>query len=481
MDHGYYHKILDAWVPSVAYLPRWFSANSYPTLTDPIQSPGLTTLTTGSLVTLATGSVLPTDWVLTSHTVYTSGSVIQRLLEVIAHEASIIDAVMQSVAYSQTLLFDEADTEFVWVVPAPETVVEDVQVLNSADVKVTIPKAKDEIDLFWSADRRWIQSEGLIIIAGLDIQEQQSETRTGAGDWQFISSASKWSSGAVVFWEHPQTRNFVPIHPASIRSDGFLGLNYSGTLKLRCRHTQAAQSLPQITVYVNNEQRVAKRANAWNTVDEAGLREGLSRRVGESNVQLGRAIVFLNWYGRQTAEGLEAQLAACLRQGDEQTFTTDSTLTFPASATGYKVRGWESFSYTGEVLSYDVDTPSRYRTIYDDPELPSAFFKGLSTPVTNVSGNVYTVDATVRDNKAVSPMVFWKLSYWTDTGSSLVFTSNMPDSDNVSQLRVFFPQNVSVETPSNQLLRSSFKKVDPSLRWGGGEPLDKIQGLATFT
>ncbi len=477
MQQAYFYKIFDAWTPPLYYLPRWYEANAYPTLFDAVSVPATSGFTTSLTYYSPTGLSLPTNWIPVTSTPSTTGSILQKVFEVFTWNKSQLDLPLISLRLARSGYFDEADLNYAWFVKANKKV-ETVKVLLSDGSKVTIQAATDLDDLFNSGDYRWFQEDQSIIISGLDLQQQSTEARVG--DWQFITGVSKWASGSVVYFEHPVTKNNIAIHPSQIREDGFLKFNSPSTSYLKSRFPNAARALSAVTVYLDDQADTAELIDLWTTIDEKGLWFNFSRKSYEHNYIYASSLENLAWFGGQTYSKTKNALSAKLRTGIRTSLeSTASSFTLASGYTGYSLRNQLSFGYRSEDLN--ATTSLSYLSNVASGQYGQLFIN--QTPATfTTSGSIVLPDTNVNSFYDQA-YIDWKINYWTQSGSTVTFTDNF---DPKEELIVFCPKKVNVIEASDTLLRDSFKKHAPGLKWKSYVietftlDVSTTKGLATF-
>lgn len=481
---GYYYKLQDSWTEPLLWCPRWFNANGYATLTDYVSSLDTRVQTTLSL-TSATSSIIPQSWLLTTSTP-TSGNLLQRFFEVFVNEKEFSLPALNSVRQTRQGFFDITQPLFAWLVESIDPVETLTVAVGSGTVSVS--RAKSDLELFYSAEWKWKQDNTNVLIYGLDIQSLEDQRYTAQNNWHAangfdLAHTAEEVTGDIVlsntlFVEHPETKNWFPYDPSKIREDGFLGLIYAGALRLRIGSLHAAETLPTVIVFINGEKKLARRVQLYNSVDEKGNLFNLSRRYEESNLNFGRAILKSAWFRGQTHRKVKSTISASIRQGTLTTVAASAnSFTVPASAKGYIVRNIDPWSYTSEILTYQVSgTTDQFYTMYASGEIGQGYVRQLSTSFTSVSGRV-SFDTYVN-NKIDRPLVNWKLSYLTQTGSTVTLTDNFPHE--VPSLIVFFPAKVEVNRPSTLTLKKSFNKTSPKFKWDRYYETETITGLATF-
>lgn len=474
MWSGYSHLILDSWVPPLFYTPRWFNSNGYETLTDYIVPADVRTNVISGLFIPPSGGIIPAQWLLTS-SLPSSGNLMQRFFETFVNEKEYMHPLLIATALSNQVFFDIAEQEFAWAVESLNPVTT-LEVMTTSGL-ISITQAESDLELFYSGDWRWKQQNTLVLICGLDIQIL-SDTKDGSG-WHFIDSLNKASTGGCLFMEHPITKNWFPIHPLNVRSDGYVGFNYPGTIRFRGSSSVAANLLPSVIVYVNGVQCVATRVSIYNTVDEKGQYAELLRRPGESNSDFGDTILTASWFKGQTTRKLRSHLSAALRTGTLTTVSASaSSFSLPPFSTGYMVRNIQPWIYTSETLFVPVSgsTTQYYTRIVSGTGY--GFLRGINTDFTDASGiiefNAYT------NNNIDRPIIDWKIPYFVQNGNTVTITNNFPE--NVPDLIVYFSSKVDVVPPSVEVLKQSFNNTSPCFKWQTFPNLTQevISGLALF-
>lgn len=385
MWNGYHYNIQDSWTPSLFWAPRWFSANGYGTLTDFIEPPdSRSALVSGSFV-IPVSSVVPSSWVLTSASPSLSGSLLQRFFEVFVNEKEFLSSVLVATMLTRQMFFDVSEPEYGWLVESIDPI--DTLSIQTTNGTALIKRAESDLELFYSGDWRWKQDKTWVLICGLDIQQL---TDTTSGSWHFIDSINRSSSASLLYMEHPVTKNWFPIHPLNIRSDGFSNYYYNGNIRFRSNSPRATKLLEEVTVYINGEQKSARRTSLFNTVDEKAMYFHLSRRYGETNETLGQTILNTSWFQGQTHRKLRSFLSAALRQGQLVTIAASaSSFSIPATATGFAIKNINPWIYTSEALNV-VDAP-----ISANSSIPTIFGLRIGTNTISASHKAMMASAGV--------------------------------------------------------------------------------------
>lgn len=474
---AYFHKIADNWTPAISWAPRWFSANSYPTLNDQVLVPAVSGFSiTRTWVAPVTGAI-PVSWTLTSHTPSTTGSVLQGFFEAITLEKQKAFLGLTSNFLIASRHMDTAEPSWVWLVDY-DVPIEHLEVSVSG-MWVEIPQSLGLNDLFTRGEWSWFGRGRQAVLFGFDLQ--QTTTQRRVDNWQFLSSASTWSSGEVLYFEHPNSRSWIPIHPLSLRGDGLLYFTHTTTGWVRTHYTPAVSALSTVRVRINQEVEYdARRVDVWNSVDNRALVQGITRRDLELNGPLAQSVLVVNWFGGQTMEGMRDAISGHLRQGTLGTYTAQGTLTFPASSTGYSIRDFPQYSYVSEVMVAEPNNYTEFHTRYSTPDLGCVFLNQRKVDhSTLTSSGTLTLD-TVYDNKLARPVAFWRVNNWTSTASSVTFTSNVPST--TPDVTVYFARRVRVNSPGGFTMRKSFLRRSPSYRWNSSQDVfeNGVRGLANF-
>lgn len=476
---AYYYKVTDFWTPAVAWVPRWYAANLYPTLFDQSSTPSTSGFTITRTWTAPVTGAIPSSWNLTSHTPTTTGSFLQGVFEALTYEKQRVFLGLTTNFLVCSKYLDPSEPSWSWCVDHFETV-QYLEILV-AGVWTEVSRALGVNDMLVRGDRSWVGSGNRALVFGVDLQQQTTQQRVD--NWQFVSSASTWSSGEVLYYEHPVSRTWIPLHPLSVRGDGLLHFTHSATGWVRSHYTPAVSALTTLRVRVNQTTEYdARRVDLWNSVDEKALISGLTRKEQEFNTPLVQAMLVTNWFGGQTLSGLRDALSGHLRLGQLATYNvaTNSTLVFPASSTGCTVRDFPQYTYVSEVLQPEPNNYWEWRTAYSVPDTGCILLNQRKIDHSSLtSSGTLTLD-TLVDNKTHHPVAYWRTAQYTTTASSLTFTSNTPTT--IPDVTVYFASKVRVNIPSNFSARHSFLRKSPSLRWTSSEEVIEtgVRGLASF-
>lgn len=473
---GYFYKLRGRWTSPLYLLPRWLSSNDVGAdLFTPIDLPPLSDF--GGSITPGTPSgtgSIPADWFLTNSTPAT-GDLLSSIVESFVNETQYIKPQLLSAIYNRSFSFDFSSPETAWLVEVGfKEKIGKVEVIKHPNERVAIKQADSLLDLFYSGDWRWLQKDNCILITGLDLYQSTTEKREG--DWHFISDSTVWSSGGLVWVEHPDTKNWIVLHPSEVRQDGFLKFHYEGDLQVRTRRPDAADALETFIVYVDDRELVATRTSLWNSVDEAGLYVGSCRRDKEENDEYGRSLIALEAFPKSSNKiSLQGAISVFLREYRVESVEAGATgFSKLPSDTGYLVRRVPR-------VSYEVEFPQRegqyFRTKFADVSLGEFWIGNDVTPLTaTATAGVFTSEG--RKDEQDTAFFKWVVTRWNDSGDQTTFTDNMNHED----IEVLFTQKVTVSDPSLASLKLSFRKRDPSLRWRSVFSLREGEetGLAEF-
>ncbi len=453
------------------------AANGYPTLTDDVEEPDTVPalINTNPIIPVING-VVPSGWMLTASTYTTTGSLLQKLFEVFTNEREFLYHPLMSTYLSRQFYFDVADPQFAWIVESVD-LVESLYVLTELGSS-EILRADSDLDLFYSGDWKWKQEGQTVLIYGLGLQK--TTTRAVTDNWQVINNIGLFEQSSTLFFEHPVTKNWFPIHPTQIRSDGMVRFIYDGVARVRSLHASAMTQLEEVTVYVNGEQKLARRVELPNSLDEKALYFYLNRRFAETNKNFEETILKASWFRSQSLKGVRNYISASLRTGILSTVSAEASgFTIPASSTGYSVRNINQYGYMYEQAL--TPTTSGYLSLFAAADMGCGYVRGLKTDFTTTASGVIIFDTNV-DVNVDTPIIHWRIPYWTEVGSSVLFSDNWQT--NIPDLQVFFPSKVRVNRPSTDTLKKSFNRTSPIFRWRSyivNDVAPEIaQGLADF-
>jgi len=465
MMTGPYSPRLDkgSWVTSLYNLPRWFSATAYHDLFDYIPLTDAVSVTQKSLPTLL--------YPLTAASTPASGSTLQRLCEVFSSEHQQLLVNIQSLKPKLGHGFNTTDPSYVWTCYYDKEITS-IKIL-SASGYVTISRASNELELFQSADWRWYwDTNNILFISGLDLLEHT----TAASGWQYVGQTTLWESSQTLYFQHPTTYNWIPVHPEEISSGGFLNYYSSTPLKLRNSNSVFASGFPTIDILINGVANTATKNDIWNSLDEKGLISGIPRRYAETNINYSVPLLLNEWFGGQTISGFTNYLAIQLRSGTTSSVSASATgFNLPSGCTNYTVKNLNNFNYiTENSLIPDPNTSNLFISRYAVPTLGQAFLNNTTISY-STSGTLYYLNTKIN-NKNNTPIFQWKVSYYSQVASTVVFSSNLPTT--ISDLLIFFTSNVQVITPDATALKTSFKRTSPIFRWK--ENIEDIPDTITF-
>lgn len=481
MPATYPARLLGRWTHGLAYLPRWLDSNGYPTMGDPLTYPGDTAWVGPTpAISLPNNGKIPFEWVQTSNPPDTSGRVLESILEAVAAESLHIQNAIVATSFSQSLAFDTAEPDYGWLVEVSK-VASIVEIQLTDDTWHEIPYADSELALFWSGGWGWRQETGSILIAGLETVPQTTNSRST--EWQFIGRQDLWEATAPLFLEHPDSKNWLPLHPAYIRSDGFLGYLYSGTISLRSRLSDVIKWMETVNVRIDGLELTARRVSLSNTLDDVGLWCRQARRDGESNSLYGEYLLWSQWFaGGTSRQFLKNQLSIALRTASTMTISAgDTEFDLAPGATGYSIRDREQFSYVLET-NLTPDGDQLFRSVLADPTNGAAIYRGRPVAVTAQGSGLFSLDTDTVSN-ADRPDVYWVLDFWSENNRHIAFTENMDNG--TDELFVLVTSKVDADLASEAGFKKSFASKGNMLKWkfslAETVPTDRIvRGLALF-
>lgn len=470
----------------MGFFPRWLQGNAYQELSDFVYSPELGTYpssdsTWNSYSISATGGV-PTQWVLTPAATVTGAvlyeNVFQKYLESFTAELSRIKHSVNSLKAHLSGVGDVSDLSFVWVVTHTEQI-------KRIEVKLSDGSWKEiqRFDSFSAAayheDWSWIEENRQAVIFNLDLRELSSVTRSGSGDWQFIEEEPIEDSGLILY-EHPESKTWIPIHPLTVREDGWLGFYNSSESRVRIHYESKLATGNKPLLRINGAEEVyPERTSIWNSVDEAGLEANLYRRDGETNRSLQDAYLSYYWFTDQTFKGVQRAVASQLRLTELSTVSKAATsFTLPASSTGFAIRNYGPFTYVTERLHSNPAFHRFFLTKYTDISFASFIYDNFPVLGT-ISSTGILLDTKVDWERGVATMRA-KLPLYTQVGSSVIFSDNVNDQG--ADYTVLNTFGVRVSAADANQIRKSFLKTKSVFKWQSREPTKELKsvGLAVF-
>lgn len=482
MIHKYHYKIYDLWTPALRRAPRWMAFNLYETLADSPSIPVYTnTLIASSTLELPSSSYIPSGWI-GSSSVPSTGDGFQKLFEIFTSELEPVFRVQDTVFSQGIKSFNLADPVFGWAVHTEEDI--DTIRLKMVDGSYRLVKrAVGEYDFFYSGEWKWLPFGDSVYLTGLDLLES---TTTVVSGWHYVSDEVLWDPTSPIFLEHPVSKTWIMLSPEEVSASGFLNFFSavpSGSCRIRFRSTLAASALSDIKVEINGEEQLAYRINFWNSLDEHGLLNDNARRDGEANIDYANSHLYNSWFRGQNRRGFRAYLSAMLRTASYDVYSsTTSSITYPASATGFMLKGdIDPFLYVTENLLAEPNDTTSYLTRFDSPSRGTGFLNNVLVNVNTVSGNAFTpsVDSSNRFDQY---QVHWKLDIWSDTGSSISL-NNVLQRVLTDDIEVLFCHDVDVPNTQTPILKKSFNRSYPLKRWRT-QVLDnsdtKVGTLSTF-
>jgi hypothetical protein len=418
---------------------------------------------------------VPATWTHTEGTP-TGGNLLESFWEALVNEEIYLKVPLSMIGAQTTLNVDPAEPAFAWTIEYTYDA-EKVEVQLDNDTWLALDKATDALDLFNSGKRLWMQDGRTLLISGLDIVQTATEVVDG---WHFIDPGL--ISAENMFWiQHPDSKNWIQIHPSRIREDGFLGFTSSSSIQIRVRISSNAPFFTAVNARINGERVVEARCvNLRTSLDDASIWCRLDRFDLETNADFLERLRASQWFCRtQNKTSCRNYLSIALGTAQYNTLPSSSTVVSLASGfTGFSLKGMEQTVYAVESgLIPNQELAGTYRTLLADPEMGIGFLRGHDVQI-DESGGVVTPDTDVYNNALENLVARWKLQIWTETASSLVFTANYRP---IEELTLLTAMSVDVVDPSEDTLKKAFERSSPTRIWQRydiGET--KVKGLARF-
>lgn len=436
----------------------------------------------GFVLTVTTTGLITNEYSIQKYNdsvVSTSGSgysLLQRFFDAFSMEKEALLIPLINTFLSRSTSYDVTEPEFAWIVETSDLKkVNSVQIYDYEGNLVDVTKANNIYDFFYSSNWRWISDNDFVLVYGLQIREQF--TRPKYLDWQFIECTEHWTSGSTLWFEQPNTKNWIPVHGTKPRADGFVNFYYENNSRVRYINNTVALSsgFSSIQCFVNGEPRTLRRINLSNTVDAKAYLMGISRRADETNNSLSEIINSVYWFGGQNKKSVRANIASNLRSFNLRTVSrTSSSIDLTSGNTGACLRNVSPVRYITE--TEPIRFGNAILSKYADGVSVTAFVNGVQTNVTKVGSGLLSFDSNLTAQDAIE--VSWKLINWTQNSSSIVFTDNWKKLGEDLILHESF--KVSVNEPSISTLKKAFAKSFPGFRWKTNLESPNYSGLATF-
>ena len=500
---NFYYKFLDKWSPPVGMFPRWFAANGYPTLADPVDVPDLNAFVVSPVASgalhftfqesnsvLVTGTVLPSftsassglfpfTWLPPYAVQQTTGSTIQAFFDVIEHEKQALKIASKSLWGAKSFYADRSEIQFGWYLTYP-TPIYKLELALSDGHRVELAPATSEIDLFYGHAPTWKQVGNQILITNLDVLNNVA-TNLASGGFLFINYTNIWDPETLTFIQHPSSQQWIPLHPSEVREDGMLPFYYQGSINVRSRFPAAATSLSVINLYVNGESDTAQLVDLRTNMDTLGLIFGLRKLPNEPNANYFESILAASWFMGQTKDNVRSYLSTYFRTSTYN-YTTPAvtSIAIPSGSSGYdmliKKRQYVSEVEVPQFINGSYDFTSRVAS----PDYWCAFIDNREVALNLVDTNTYQFDTHVPffvNNSYVN----WKTTVWTASATSINFTPNW-NTESSERVDVLFSSKVTVNDPSLPSQKISFNKHSPALRWQSQTIyVDEVYGSASFS
>ena len=467
-----YHQILDAWTPTLEALPRWISANAYPSINEYIPFPNLYSLPSTGTLTLASSGVIPTSWVLSEpNTDKTATNNLQRVISSLVSEFQYMLPSLQATYVSRGLGVDTSEPDHAWYTSYSDSFTS-VQV-QSATGYVPIELTKSDITLFNSPTWKIKQVDNEFLIYGVQLQQQQSINH-GTG-YQFLANNVTYDPSSVGYWKHPITGTWIPFLNGQIRSDGLLGIYYPNSVYVRSISKAAERSLDTINLKFDNSVIAASRVKLWNTADESGLLFLLRRLNGETTDTFADKVYSTSWFVKdQRTVGMLSSIAIALGNYVVSTLTPGATGITDSNYSNFIVKDSLQLETILEVITYTGT--GTLLSNYNNVVRGTAFINDNPYQVTNNNGVITLPGYNPRPSDRI--VIYWMVNNWASNGNTLTMYPNTYS--NSSNFYVLKTRKVDVENNNEDLRIKAFSKW-PGLIWQNNtENENKVSGLAVF-
>lgn len=424
-------------------LPRWLEENfSADANWSPSASAATTTPST-SILSIPTSSQLPVSWLISTSTP-TTGKLLSKFADLFCEEKALV-AQYANIVRNQATYYPYGKTsEYIWIADIDTAAeISTVEIQLSSGAYYTIEKANTPHDLLYSFTYKYYIKDGIIAIAGLNLIEQ-------------ILAFGDESSLHV---EYPNYLNHqedlsILVHTLSnsklfpeIAENRFTGLYSSQYTKLISFSSVAGSALDTINIRINlTDSKTAYRTNVWNFVDDLALLRGFYRHDGETNSSLASRIDYYNRTSRsQGWSNVVVSLAQIFGLATNNFITSSATaFTLASGSVSWCANGLQEYNYANEALTVSGNV---FLSRMADPDYVSITDKTRPVVFTR-TGNSYSFAEVVQ-----APKVNALLQYYTQSGSVVTFSDNLPYNENMSVL-VSHTNKVIATTMSEQDQRS---------------------------
>ena len=453
---SYHPLILDAWTPPLEDLPRWFNATSYPQINEFFIPPSISTYSSSGSLILASSSSVPSGWALSQDPEPTITNNLQSILGVFYQELQYMYVASQAVFGG---LIGWRGGDCCWYANTSSSF-SALSVSVTDGSSKTIPQADNDFLLFYGAEIGYRSSGSDILISGLAIQEQSTETRD-ATNWQYISNPHKFETTSLSYWRHPHTSGWIPFSSSQVRDDGLVGFMSSSALKVRTLNKEASKSLDTVNILIDGLPATASRVNIWTPVDTEGLKFGLYRCDGEDTQTFAMRVLAYSWFSKGgNVRGLRNALAASLGQSTLLTLSRTSTgCTLPAY-TDFTVQNTKPVQAVVE-MGLSINSSGVVLSKYSDVISGTAFINGSAISVTNSGGVLFFENYTPHTSDVIN--VVWLVRNWSASSGVLSLGSGISKAGD--DLTVLGIKNIGVDNNDLDTLLNKFSTW-AGLNWG---------------
>lgn len=451
-------------------MPRWFSANGYEDLGDPLTPPDEGDPIDGSPSSTAVpASRVPPEWWAEAGGRTAAASTTQGIFSAFSSVLAGILPAAKIVGASRTS-FDLAEPDRAYHATG---LYEEGPVYAAVGASGWVEIQRSGIGEMLEGLAPRVSRDGEeALIGGVGTIESAS---SAVGGWMGFSSDAVWDPTSLGFYRHPSTGAWVPLHPGDVRNDGLVPLAYSGSGLLRSSHRAAVDNLASFLVRCGAVETLASRTNLWTVLDDKAMWFFLDRLDGESLPDFSDRVLGTSWFGvDQTRQSVRDAVAASLGLGVVTYASRTASGIWPEA--GYRAVSIRNIARTQLVEERLQYRSGQYWTRTSEPTRGTVFSGGYAYEVASVSGAVSAPGLLATESRAATAR--WVVDLWSESGSGVVFTKNMPKEG--PDFVVLNVRGVDVLDPGEDVKARSFDRTWPGTRWGAALEFPVDSGLAKF-
>lgn len=471
----YYPKLVTRWVPALYNLPRWFKVNQIPNLFDAVADAPTHTPIFGLPPIPITPDTVPAQFVLPNTPTNQIAPSLQAYAEVLTNSLAFLQTDFDRALQAATL-FDVSDTQFVWLVEHTE-LIDKLEILLDDGTYHTIKQASSLHNLFNWPDMLWYAKGTNALISGLGYREYQS---VNISSWNFLSYAL--SDGPtytqnVNYVSHPDSKNWIPVHPTSIHGTRLPYLSEQ-PLTYRSPYFFSASTIPvSFTVRINSTTiSTAHRTPVWNSVDERGLLLNIKRLPNELNNTYGSRLLQVLLGGDQTLSGLLTIYSAALGTGTLNYSNIIQNHPLPLRTSVSRLVGLEP---DDRVISkaFKTSDPYIWRLSITGHELLAIYVNDMYVDFTTINASAGLIKLNANYDATANVICFSQRKNYILDGGFLRFSDwvKLPYQDYVLASR-----DIKVQLADKKTLRKSYRKNSPIYRWQSNAKISSPKGQAQF-